>query len=127
MPGEGFEPPRPWIPIYNRALSTNSANLAGRMAGLEPSLFQVHNLALRPFGLILSTRWRFRGSVLPVWAGRSAAELIARVPSRTRTCALLIRSQVSFPLDHRDVAPAGGAGPPASRASGERSAAELSG
>jgi hypothetical protein len=39
-----------------------------------------------------------------VWAGRSAAELIAlgfRTPGRTRTCNALLRRQQLYPLSYR--------------------------
>lgn len=109
-------------------LHYRSATDAGRMAGLEPSLYEVHNLALRPFGLILSTRRRNRTSVPRVWAGRSPIELAEHVRAQEDSNPhRRIRSPVPCPLDHGRLVPAGGADPPASSLSSWRSSAELSG
>jgi hypothetical protein len=59
---DGFEPPCPWDLVYSEARSTRLCHRRwlGRMAGLEPSSYQAHNLALRPFGLTLSSQRRNR-------------------------------------------------------------------
>jgi hypothetical protein len=122
VPADGIETPMHKATTL-RAAHYHSAKLAGRMAGLEPSLDRVHNPALRPFGLTLSRSGRDSNLRHPrCERGALPSELLIGTPSRTRTCSRPVRSRVRYPLRHRGMVSAAGSEPAGSSVSGWRSA-----